>query len=59
MYQPFINEVVVKPYIMDLESTNKTWLNGEELEPARYYELREKDVLKFGESVREYVLMKK
>lgn len=44
---------------MDLESTNKTFLNSSELEPARYYELREKDVLKFGESQREYVLMKK
>jgi smad nuclear-interacting protein 1 len=44
---------------MDLESTNKTFLNGEPIEPARYYELREKDVLKFGESQREYVVMKK
>lgn len=44
---------------MDLESTNKTFLNGSEVEGARYYELREKDVLRFGQSVREYVLMKK
>jgi pSer/pThr/pTyr-binding forkhead associated (FHA) protein len=44
---------------MDLESTNKSFLNGEELEEARYYELREQDVLKFGESTREYVIMKK
>jgi smad nuclear-interacting protein 1 len=58
VYQPFINETVVKPYIMDLESTNKTFLNGDELEGARYYELREKDILKFGDSQREYVLMK-
>ena len=42
---------------MDLESTNKTYLNGDELEPARYYELMEKDVVKFGESSREYLLM--
>ena len=35
---------------MDLESTNKSFLNGEAIEPARYYELREKDILKFGES---------
>lgn len=35
---------------MDLESTNKTYLNGNELEAARYYELREEDILKFGES---------
>ena len=44
---------------MDLESTNKTFLNGSEVEGARYYELREKDVIRFGQSVREYVLMKK
>ena len=44
---------------MDLESTNKSFLNGDEIEGARYYELREKDILKFGESTRDYVLMKK
>ena len=43
---------------MDLESTNKTMLNGEVVEPARYYELRDKDVLRFGESTRDYVIMK-
>ena len=44
---------------MDLESTNKTILNGSEIEPARYYELRDKDIVRFGESTRDYVLMKK
>ncbi len=44
---------------MDLESTNKTFLNGDEVEPARYYELREKDILRFGQSEREYAIMKK
>merc|ERR1711862_611148 len=39
---------VVKPYIMDLESTNGTHLNGERLPAARYVEVREGDVLKFG-----------
>ena len=43
--EPFIREVIVKPYIMDLESTNKTILNGEVIEDARYYELREEDVI--------------
>ena len=38
----------VKPYIMDLESTNGTILNGEQIESSRYYELLEKDMLKFG-----------
>ena len=47
----------VKPYIMDLESTNGTFLNGEQVEAARYYELRERDVIRFGSSTREYVLL--
>lgn len=50
---------MVKPYLLDLESTNKSFLNGTAIEPARYYELREQDVLRFGESQREYVVMKK
>jgi smad nuclear-interacting protein 1 len=48
---------VVRPYIMDLQSTHKTFLNGTALDDSRYYELREKDSLKFGMSSRDYVLM--
>ena len=47
----------VKPYIIDIESTNGTWLNGDRLESARYYELKGTDMIKFGTSVREYVLV--
>jgi smad nuclear-interacting protein 1 len=47
----------VKPYIIDLESSNGTELNGEDLEASRYFELRDKDILKFGGSEREYVIM--
>lgn len=50
-------EQEVRPYIMDLNSTNLTFLNGRKIESSRYIELKEKDVLKFGESTREYVLM--
>ena len=46
-----------RPYIMDLGSTNGTWLNGERVEAARYYELLESDMLRFGNSSREYVLL--
>ncbi len=49
---------VVKPYLMDLESTNGTKLEGEKIDPARYYELRHKDCIIFGLSTREYLLMK-
>ncbi len=48
---------ISRPYIIDLESTNGTYLNDKRLEAARYYELRPKDVLKFGFSSREYVFM--
>lgn len=46
-----------RPYLIDLESSNKTFLNGEEIEPARYYELRSRDVIKFGFSEREFVVL--
>ncbi|RUS81020.1 hypothetical protein EGW08_011225 [Elysia chlorotica] len=47
----------VRPYIIDLESANGTYLNGEQIEASRYYELKEKDVIKFGFSSREYVVL--
>jgi smad nuclear-interacting protein 1 len=45
------------PYIMDLESTNGTFLSGVRIDPARYYQLKAGDVLTFGASTREYVLI--
>ena len=48
---------IIRPYIMDLGSVNKTFLNGKEIDDSRYYELREKDSLRFGASTREYVLL--
>ncbi|CAN1815489.1 FHA domain-containing protein DDL [Linum perenne] len=47
----------VRPYIMDLGSTNKTFINESAIEPQRYYELFERDTIKFGNSSREYVLL--
>lgn len=47
----------VKPYIIDLDSGNGTYLNKQRIESQRYYELKEKDVLQFGFSSREYVLL--
>uniref|UniRef100_A0A2N9I8Q1 FHA domain-containing protein n=1 Tax=Fagus sylvatica TaxID=28930 RepID=A0A2N9I8Q1_FAGSY len=40
----------VRPYVMDLGSTNKTYLNDNAVEPQRYYELIEKDTIRFGNS---------
>jgi smad nuclear-interacting protein 1 len=46
-----------QPYIMDLESTYGTTSNGVKLDVARYYQLKKGDVLTFGASAREYILM--
>ena len=46
------------PYLIDLESTNGTILNGDPIDAAKYYELRDKDVIKFGDSPIEWVFMK-
>eukprot|EP01006_Ploeotia_vitrea_P014109 TRINITY_DN37558_c0_g1_i1.p1 TRINITY_DN37558_c0_g1~~TRINITY_DN37558_c0_g1_i1.p1 ORF type:complete len:227 (-),score=0.56 TRINITY_DN37558_c0_g1_i1:241-885(-) len=46
-----------RPYLMDLESTNGTFVNKEKIPPACYYELRSKDLFTFGTSTREWVLM--
>ncbi|KAI1476072.1 SMAD/FHA domain-containing protein [Daldinia eschscholtzii] len=47
----------VKPYLIDLESANGTMLNGKRVPESRYLELRDKDMIQFGQSTREYVLM--
>ncbi|KAK0384454.1 hypothetical protein NLU13_8540 [Sarocladium strictum] len=47
----------VKPYLIDLESANGTILNEKKIGGSRYLELRDKDMIKFGDSTREYVLM--
>ncbi|KAI0832149.1 SMAD/FHA domain-containing protein [Hypoxylon sp. FL0890] len=47
----------VKPYLIDLESANGTMLNGKKVPESRYLELRDKDMIQFGQSTREYVLM--
>lgn len=47
----------VKPYLIDLESANGTKLNGEAIETSRYLELVDGDVVSFGHSEKEYVMM--
>ena len=51
-------EIEVKPYIMDLGSTNGTFINKEKIEQARYYELKNYDLLNFGFSTRDYIITK-
>ena len=47
----------VRPYVIDLGSANGTFVNNNRIEAQRYVELVEKDVLKFGYSSREYVIL--
>jgi smad nuclear-interacting protein 1 len=47
----------IKLYIMDLESSHGVYLNGEKLEHSRFYEIRSRDLVKFGESTREFVVI--
>jgi smad nuclear-interacting protein 1 len=47
----------IRPYLMDLESANGSFINSKKIESRRYYELLEKDVIKFGFSSREYVVL--
>ncbi|XP_036339269.1 FHA domain-containing protein DDL [Rhagoletis pomonella] len=47
----------VRLYLIDLESANGTFLNNKKIDPRKYYEIMEKDVIKFGFSTREYVLL--
>ncbi|KAJ5708634.1 hypothetical protein N7488_008435 [Penicillium malachiteum] len=47
----------VKPYLIDLESSNGSTVNKESIPAGRYVEVMDKDVMRFGTSTREYVLM--
>jgi smad nuclear-interacting protein 1 len=42
---------------MDLEATNGTFLNDVRIDAARYCQLKKGDILKFGASTKEYVLL--
>lgn len=44
-------------YVLDLESSNGTSLNDKKIDAARYVECLSNDVISFGDSDREYVLV--
>ncbi|KAI6030938.1 SMAD/FHA domain-containing protein, partial [Pisolithus orientalis] len=52
-----VPKAMIKPFVIDLESTNHTHVNDETIPTTRFYELRAGDVIKFGLSDREYVLL--
>jgi len=47
----------IKPYLLDLDSSNGSYLNGERVPASRYVELLHEDRLRFGSSQREYVIL--
>lgn len=44
--------------MLDLESTNGTQVNGEEIPVSRYFEIMSGDVIKFGLDDSDFVLIK-
>lgn len=44
-------------YIIDLDSKAGTFINDEKIEPRRYYELIEKDSIRFGNCKDEFILL--
>ncbi|KAK2961456.1 putative Smad nuclear interacting protein 1 [Blattamonas nauphoetae] len=48
---------VIRPFLMDLKSVNGTFINGKKLDDYKYYEIKEKDVVTFGQSTRDYVFL--
>ncbi|KAJ9520161.1 hypothetical protein QJQ45_030085 [Haematococcus lacustris] len=52
-----LDQSAIRPYLMDLGTVNGTFLNGDQLEAQRYYELLPQDVIRFAQSTREYVLL--
>lgn len=47
----------IKLYVIDLDSTNGTVLNGKEIPKSRYVEIIDKDVLKFADSAEMVVMV--
>lgn len=52
-----MQQLIDRLYIIDLGSANGTKVNRVAVPPRRYYELRPGDVVVFGCSSREYVLI--
>jgi smad nuclear-interacting protein 1 len=53
----YTNSCTYRPYIIDLESSNGTLLNDDEIPTSRFIELKSEDVLRFGDSTTDNVLI--
>ncbi|ODV57890.1 Pml1p ASCRUDRAFT_93498 [Ascoidea rubescens DSM 1968] len=47
----------IKPYLIDLESTNNTFLNDKIIPPSRYIELKNQDIINFGDLPDDYIFI--
>jgi len=47
----------IYPYLIDLGSSSGTYLNRRRIDSNRYYKLEENDVIQFGESSKEFILI--
>lgn len=47
----------IRLYLIDLDSANGTYVNNVKIESRRYHQLLERDVVKFGFSTREFVVL--
>ncbi|CAF3809804.1 unnamed protein product [Adineta steineri] len=47
----------IYPYLIDLDSSQGTYLNRRRIDANRFYKLEENDVIQFGESSKEFILL--
>ena len=47
----------IYPYLIDLGSSHGTYLNRRRIDPNHYYKLEENDLIQFGESSKEFLLL--
>ena len=50
------NPPSLRPYLIDLESTNGTYINNQRIESARYWELKEQVSNPYGGNASQYIL---
>ncbi|KAL0484986.1 FHA domain-containing protein [Acrasis kona] len=52
-----VADLTIKPYLIDFASTNGTFLNGARVDDSRYYQIKQFDLVRFGNSTREYMFL--
>ena len=55
---PGVTRTTVKPYLIDLNSDSGSFVNGTRIPSSRFYQLHSKDLITFGSSPIQYVLVR-